>query len=438
MERAKGTLESSLQVAPPSLELIVAVSHEINAHRLSNGLVLVAESMPWLESAAFTLLVPAGHSRDPADRLGLGNFTCEMVQRGCGERDSRQFIEDLERLGVDTSGSVLTAHTNFGAAMPAERLPAALAIHADLVRRPLLPESQLEDARAVCLQEIRAAEDDLAQQVMNELRHRRYGEPFGRADYGTQPGVTAIGMDDIRRSVQQFFQPQGAILGVAGKIDWPQLRADVERLFGDWQSHAVPALTCTPPARGYRHIPYDSSQTHIGISFDSVPYPHPDYFKARAAVGILSDGVSSRLFTEVREKRGLVYTVSASCHSLKDRGSVNCYAGTTTERAQETLNVVLTELTRLADGVQEEELQRLKARIKSSLIMQQESSTSRSSSLAFDWYYLERIRPLDELRAVIDQLTADQINHYLAENPPRQFNAVTLGQQPLETPVEIS
>lgn len=394
--------------------------------------------MPWLESAAFTLLVPAGHSRDPANRLGLGNFTCEMVQRGCGERDSRQFLEELERLGVDTSGSVLTAHTNFGAAMPAERLSAALAIHADLVRRPLLPEAQLEDARAVCLQEIRAAEDDLAQQVMNELRHRRYGDPFGRVDHGTKEGVAAIGIDDLRRSVSDYFQPQGAILGVAGKIDWSELKADVERLFGDWQPRQTPALPYTPPARGYHHISSDSAQTHIGISFDSVPYPHPDYFRARAAVGILSDGVSSRLFTEVREKRGLVYTVSASCHSLKDRGSVNCYAGTTTERAQETLDVVIGELKQLAAGVREEELQRLKARIKSSLIMQQESSTSRSSSLAFDWYYLERVRPLDELRRIIDELTADQINHYLAENPPRQFNAVTLGQQPLETPVEIS
>ena len=119
-------------------------------------------------------------------------------------------------------------------------------------------------------------------------------------------------------------------------------------------------------------------------------------------MGVLSDGMSSRLFTEVREKRGLCYTVYASCHSLKDRGSVICYAGTTTERAQETLDVMFAELVRLEQGIQPDELHRLKARIKSSLIMQQESSTSRSGSIAADWYYLNRVRTLDELGAIID------------------------------------
>jgi len=414
------------------------VSHEINSHRLPNGLVLVAETMPWLESAAFTLLLPAGHSRDPSDRLGLANFVCEMVQRGCGPRDSRQFVEDLELLGVDTSAAVLTAHTSFGAAMPAESLFQGLTIHADLVRRPHLPEQQLEDARLVCIQEIRAAEDDLAQLVMTELRRRRYGDPFGRANHGKLEHIERVGVDDLQAHFQRQYRPNGAILGVAGKVDWPQLCEHVESLFGSWEAADPQELDIGAPAGGYHHLPSDSSQTHIGVSFPSAPYPHPHYFRARAAVGILSDGSSSRLFTEVREKRGLVYAVSASCHSLRDRGSVNCYAGTTTERAQETLDVLVAELRRLAEGVQDEELTRLKARIKSALIMQQESSTSRSSSLAFDWYYLDRVRPLEELRAIIDALSAESINAYLRENPPNNFNVVTLGQSPLEAPVAIS
>ena len=112
------------------------------------------------------------------------------------------------------------------------------------------------------------------------------------------------------------------------------------------------------------HIPHESNQTHITISYESVPYAHPDYYQARAAVGVLSDGMSSRLFTEVREKRGLCYAVYAVCHTLRDRGSVFCYAGTTTERAQETLDVMIHELRELSQGVRPDELQRLKARLR--------------------------------------------------------------------------
>ena len=141
----------------------------ICVHRLSNGLVLIGESMPWVESAAMAILMQAGCAYDPVGRDGLAAMTCEMMQRGCGERDSRQFIEDLEMLGVDISSSVTNAHTSFGGAMPADKLPDALQILSDLVRRPQLPEEELEDARQSCLQSVRAIEDDLSSKTMQRL-----------------------------------------------------------------------------------------------------------------------------------------------------------------------------------------------------------------------------------------------------------------------------
>jgi predicted Zn-dependent peptidase len=121
-------------------------------------------------------------------------------------------------------------------------------------------------------------------------------------------------------------------------------------------------------------------------------------------------------------------------HTLRHRGGVFCYAGTSADRAQETLNVTLGELVRLADGIQDNELDRLKARIKSALVMQQESSSARSSSIAFDWYHLGRARTLDEVEQLIDALTSRSINAYLKEHPPRDFTVVTLGPRQLETP----
>lgn len=410
------------------------MTQKIFNHSFANGLTLVAEEMPWLESAAFALLMPAGCIYEPASKLGLASLTCEMSQRGAGERDSRQFLADLENLGADSSASVSIAHTAVGGAMPAESLPQVLSIFADLVQRPHLPADQLEDARLGCLQEVKAIEDDLAQKTMQQLRRSHYPEPWGRNTQGTTFTLSSLSIADVQQYFQQLYSPREAILSVAGKIDWPRLKADVEKLFGGWTAKPATPLTTTEPARTYVHLPTDSSQTHIGIATDAVPYAHPDYFQIRGAIGVLSDGMSSRLFTEVREKRGLVYTVFASLHSLREQGSILAYAGTTAERAQETLDVMLAELNRLYDGITADEINRLKGRIKRALIIQQESSPSRAGSIALDWYYLKRVRTMAELSGIIDALTADSINAYLAAHRPKQYTITTVGKDKLQVP----
>jgi predicted Zn-dependent peptidase len=410
----------------------------IRSHVFDNGLVLVGEAMDWLESAAFALLLPAGAARDPAERAGLSNFTGEMLQRGCGSLSSREFIDALDNLGVDHSCSTSVAHTSFSAAMMAENVPSALSIYADLVRRPHLPQDQLEDARRTCIQELRSVEDELAQKTLLELRRLRYASPWGRSPYGRLDDLTAATIEDVRQHYARCYHPGEAILAVAGKFDWQRLVGQVGELFGDWETAPEAALAETASRQRSSHIACDSSQTHIGIAYPSVPCNHPDFFNARGAVGVLSDGMSSRLFTEVRENRGLCYAIFASYHSLRDRGSVLCYAGTSTDRAQETLDVTLLQLSRLSEGIHSDELDRVKARVKSALILQQESSLSRSSSLAADWYLFGRPRSLDEISRIVDGLTCGGINRYLTDHPPSDFVIVTLGDKPLEVPVEVS
>ena len=407
---------------------------KIHSHQLDNGLVLIAEEMDWLESAAFALLVPAGASLEQTSQAGLGHLTCEMVERGAGERDSRRIIADLENLGADCSSSCSNTHTSFGGAMPAESLEAVLSIYADIVQWPHLPEDQLEDARLGCLQDVRALEDDLSQKLLLELRQRFYADPHGRSALGTVETLTGLTQNDVRQFFQTLYRPQSSILSVAGKIDWPRVRDQVQKVFGDWQPRAAAVTPETPPPRGYRHLPVDSSQTHIGIGYEGLAYADPDYFQLRGAVGVLADGMSSRLFTEVREKRGLAYTVFAMCHSLKDRGGVFAYAGTTAERAQETLDVLSAELRKLPQGIAAEELRRLKGKIKRSLILQQESSPSRAGSMAFDWYFLGRVRPMAELSQIIDELSVESINGWLDKHPPGEFTVVTLGKDWLAIP----
>ncbi len=414
------------------------MSEEFHLHRFDNGLTLLAEPMPWLESAAFSFLLPAGSAHDPLDRPGLANFACEMVQRGCGERDSRRFLEDLENLGVDRGASVGNLTVFYDAAMLAEKLEEVLAIHADLLRRPLLPPEQLEDARRVCLQEIYGVEDDPPHQVMVELRKSLYRDPLARPSYGTEEGIESITLHDIQRHVRRTYQPAGVILGVAGKIEWPAVRDMVERLFGDWEPAPLEPILEARGAGGYRHLEFPSEQVQVAVAYPLVPYHHADYLRASASVGVLSGGMSSRLFDEIREKRGLCYSVYASTDTTRNHGNVVCYAGTSTDRAQETLDVMLAELRKLGEGVRPDELRRLKTIIKSGLVMRQESSRSRAGGMAIEYYFLGRVRSLDEITRLIDALTCETINEFLTAHPPEDFTVVTLGSEPLEVALGVS
>jgi predicted Zn-dependent peptidase len=406
----------------------------IHSHAFPNGMVLVAEEMASVQSAAFTFLLPAGSAYDPPQRSGLSSFTCEMSLRGAGERDSRQFVLDLDNLGVEWNDGVSGSHTSYSGATLAENLPDALTIFADLICRAHLPEEELGASRLGLLQELRAIEDDPAQKVMIELRRRHYPLPWGRPAQGEIAHVEAVTLAEIRSHYRRRYHPRGTILGVAGRIDFPALVDRVGKLFADWPGGKDGDIAEHPAPTRYEHLPYESNQTQIGIAYANVPYSHPDYFQAWGAVGVLSGGMSARLFTEVRERRGLCYSIFASCHSLRHRGGVFCYAGTGADRAQETLDVTLGELVRLGRGIEDQELDRLKARIKSALVMQQESSSARSASLAYDWYHLGRARTLAEVEQLIDALSARSINGYLAEHPPRDFTVVTLGPEPLDMP----
>lgn len=416
-------------VATPNMD---ESKQRIESHRLSNGLTIVGEIMPWLESAAFSFSVPAGCQNDPADKLGLANFVCEMVQRGCGEFDSRQYIEKMEMLGVDYSSSASVYHTHFSGAMPAKKLHDAFSLYRDVLRNPWFPEDQLEDGRNVCIQEVRSIEDDLAQRVMLQLRLRQYGQPRGRWGQGTLESVANITLDDIKSFFQRHYQPNGLILSVAGNIDWPKLIQHIESLFGDWLAQQPVELEDTDSQTGYLHIPFESQQAHIALACPTIPYSHEDYFLARGAVGVLSDGMSSRLFSELREKRGLCYSVFASLHSVLNRACIVSYIGTGAERAQESLDALIEQLTNLKNGVRDHELARLKTQIRSSLVMQQESSRSRAGAIAGDWFHLGRARTLDEVNRLVNGLTVADINDFVAENPFGNFNLVTLGPEPLE------
>jgi len=410
------------------------VQEPIRTHTFDSGLVLLAEPMPNVRSAAFCFAIPAGAAYSPRERQGLGYLTFEMMHRGAGDRDRRQFLLDLDNLGVQRRNRLGDAGAFLAGATIDESLPQALEIYVDMILRPMLLADQIEASRQNALQEIRAVEDDPSHKASEELGRLAFPFPWGEPTHGDIQGVSAIEIEDVRRFHGNMFRAEGSVLAVAGRFDWEELVGHVERLLGEWPAGQETGLTETQPERHYSHLDHDSHQTQIAIAYPTVPYMGEGYFEAWGASMVLGGGPSSRLFTEVRERRGLCYGVGTSYQTVWNYGGSACYAGTMAERAQETLDVMIDEIRRMPEGIDADELQRVKAGAKSSLVMQQESSISRARSLAGDWFMRGEISTIDWLIDQVDNLTAERITAHLRENPPRDFVFVTVGNEPLEVP----
>ncbi|MCI0377393.1 MAG: insulinase family protein [Gemmataceae bacterium] len=408
------------------------MQQEIHHHVFPNGLTLLAERMEHVRSAALNFLVPAGCVYDPPEHQGMATVFAEMIRRGAGARDSRELSLALDNLGLDRDESVGQLHLRFWGATLARNLSAALEIYADILRRPHLPPADIEAVQSLALQEIRGLEDEPQAKVMVELRRRHWPMPLGRDRRGTPEGIESITPDKVRRHFQRLFGPRGTIVSVAGNVEWEPLRHQVERLFGDWAGGTDATYPLEPALGGIAHLEKDTTQTQIALAYPSVPFGHREYYAAQGAVQVLSGGMGARLFTEVREKRGLCYSVWASYQTFKDRACVLSYAGTTNERAQETLDVTVQELRRLAEGIADDEVERVQAGLKSSVIMQEESTSARAGAIASDWYYLGRIRSADEIKAAIEGLTPARIVEHVKNYPAKEFTIVTLGPKPLE------
>ncbi len=410
----------------------------IHTTSLANGIVVLGEELPDLESVAIAFHVAAGGVYDGSGRCGLASLTGEMMLRGAGDRDSRRLIEDLEQAGIQWSQAVSTSHASFSGAMVASCLPEAMPIYADILLRPRLPETQIDSGRQVILQGLAGTEDDPAHRAILAIKQLIYPSPWGMPAEGLSAEVAGLGIDDVRGFVEKFIRPEGMIIAAAGRIDWPQLVAMAEQHFGDFHGGTAAGVARGERGGRLRHVTHDSQQTHIALAWPLPPYQSEKSYEATAALAILGGGSSSRLFTEVRERRGLCYSVSAGYHTQREFASAICHAGTSGERAQETLDVMLAEIARLPGSISEEELSRVKARAKAALVMQQESSAARAGGLGRQWYHLGRVRsPADELDR-IDAISVDSVESWLEANPPAGITTVSLGREPLEVPGAVS
>ena len=400
-------------------------------HILKNGMVLLGERMEAVGSVAFGFMLPAGAAELPGGCCGAANVIADWIFRGAGDKDNRQLGDALDGLGLHRASSVGSSHITVGAALEASNLTEAIGLYGDIILRPSLKEEQFELARQLAVDDVLGLDDDPRQKVMLKVREQFYPSPLGRSTAGDVEELKGLTAEKAEEIAKNNFNLSQTIFAVAGKYDFDAVVAQMEELFETNTQKALAPITAEPKASKYTHLHNEGAQVHIGLMTETVKPTDADYYNARVAVSVLSGGMSARLFTEVREKRGLCYAVAARYHGLKEAAGIMCYAGTTPEKCQETVDVIMGEFNRLCEGISEEEIERAKVGLKSALIMQSESTGSRAGVIGSDYYMLGRVRSLDEIKNRIEQTTVDSVLDFLRSNKFKDFTVVTIGPNQL-------
>jgi len=404
---------------------------QIHTKQLSNQLWLVGEPMPGCQSVSMTLLTPSGAAHEPANQRGVAALLSEMLFRGAGGKSAREHSDALDRLGVRRGGSAEVYSGRLTFTLVGDKLADAWPLLADMVTRPELSEDAMPACRDLALQAIDGLQDDPQQRVVHGLKKQHFPEPFGRNPMGDAEVIRDIEAGPVREFARECLVPGGAVLGIAGHFDWDQVVGLAEQAFGSWSGQAVKAQPQRDAARGYHHEPAETQQVHIALGYDAPPESADDSVMQRLAAACLSGGMSGRLFTEVREKRGLCYAVFASYASYRDRGALLGYAGTTTARAQETLDVMREQIQLIQQGVTQSEFDRAQVGLRSRLVMQGESTSARAAAIAGDQFLLDRPRTLEERTEEIAAVSLDDLNQWLADHPAPAPTIYTIGSTEL-------
>jgi predicted Zn-dependent peptidase len=403
------------------------MTQRFDKYILKNGMVLLGEPMEAVSSVAFGFMLPAGAARLPEGCCGAGTVIADWIFRGAGENNSRQLGDALDGLGLHRASSVSSSHIAIGAALEAGNLVQALDLYGDIILRPSIKDEQFELAKQLAIDGVLALDDDPRQKVMLKLRERFYPKPLGRSTLGEIDELKTLTAEKTKQIIKGNFNLTETIFVVAGKYDFNAIVKQIENLFEtDTQEVLEPVVPGSKAGR-YTHLHNEGAQVHIGLMTETVKPDDEDYYNARVAVSVLSGGMSARLFTEVREKRGFCYAIAARYHGLKDAAGVMCYAGTTPDKAQETIDCIIGEFNRLGEGISEEEIERAKVGLKSSLILSSESSSSRAGAIGGDYYILGRVRSLDEIKDRIEATSVDSVLGFLRNNKFGDFTVVTIG-----------
>ena len=347
--------------------------------RLSNGLTVVTDRMPQLESAMLGVWVNAGGRNETRDVMGVSHMLEHMAFKGTLRRSARDIAEEIEAVGGYLNAYTSREQTAFHARVLKADVPLGLDLLADILTHPTFEQGELERERQVVLQEIGQARDTPDDIVFDHLQAAIYpDQPMGWPILGLDETVSMFTREDLRTYMAANYRAGDMTLVSSGAVDHATIVRIVEEKFATLRAGPAPSPLPAHYVGGDFRRTQDLEQAHIVYAFPGVASTAPDFFTAQVYVMALGGGMSSRLFQEAREKRGLCYAISAFAQAHRDGGTIGIYTGTGETEAAEISAVIAGEMEQLAAGATEREVSRAKAQLKSSLLMGLERQIGRA------------------------------------------------------------
>jgi predicted Zn-dependent peptidase len=399
-----------------------------NETRLANGLRVISHRMPSLESVSMGIWVGVGARHETAAQHGISHLLEHMAFKGTSRRSARDIAEEIEAVGGELNAATgLETTAYFSRVLPAD-IGLALDILADILQRPRHAEEELDREREVILQEIAATRDspdEIAYEMLQELAFP--DQSIGRPILGTAKSVKGFQPADLRSFLEANYGANRMILSAAGKIEHGELVRHAEALFGGMNGGSGGRFEPARYGGGTRTSAKPFEQSHLLVAFEGPSYGQEGYYTAQVLSALFGGGMSSRLFQEVRERRGLCYSIYSSYWALADAGLFAVHAATGPELMASLIEVVAGELRRAAaESPAQSEVARAKAQIKAGMLMGLESSSARAEYMARQLLLFDRLIDTKEIVARIEAVTPEAVRDLAARLVSQSKPSVTV------------
>ncbi|MEJ2624714.1 MAG: pitrilysin family protein [Pseudolabrys sp.] len=380
----------------------------VQVTRLPSGLSVITDQMPHLKTAALGVWAGSGSRDEHPDEHGISHLLEHMAFKGTKRRSARQIAEEIEAVGGDLNAATSIETTAYYARVLQEDVPLGLDVLSDILADPTFDPVELKREQNVIVQEIGATEDTPDDLVFDRLQETAFPQQaVGRSILGTPETVRSFTPEGLRTYLTRNYRGPDMIVAAAGAVEHDKIVAEVEQRFASFTGPAAPVPEAARFQGGTRVETRDLEQVHIALALEGLPVRNDQLYSLQVFTSALGGGMSSRLFQEVREVRGLCYTIQAFHMPYSDTGFFGLYAGTDETDAPELMRVVIDEIGGATETISEAEVARAKAQMKAGLLMALESSEARIGQLARQLIAFGRPIPLDEIVAKVDAVTVE-------------------------------
>ncbi|MBY4609863.1 insulinase family protein [Rhizobium sp. 9T] len=384
----------------------------VECTRLKSGLTVVTETMPHLESVALGVWIKSGSRNETADEHGIAHLLEHMAFKGTARRSAREIAEEIEDVGGEVNAATSTETTSYYARVLKDHVPLAVDILADILTESAFEEEELEREKQVILQEINAANDTPDDVVFDKFSEAAYrDQTIGRAILGTPQTVVSFTPQQIRTYLGRNYTTDRMFVVATGAVDHQEFLRMVEDRFASLPTSpsAPPVMEAARYVGGSVREPRDLMDAQILLGFEGKPYHARDFYCSQILANILGGGMSSRLFQEVREFRGLCYSVYAFHWGFSDTGIFGIHAATGGENLPELVPVIIDELHKSANEIHQKEIERARAQIRAQLLMGQESPAARAGQIARQMMLYGRAISNPEMMERLEGITIERL-----------------------------